>query len=465
MDNMEPMDIIQRESDTEFAIDLGDSSNTKFINSKRHHHRAPPIRSAPNTPYYFSNPPSPDFVVQSRSLPLDAQSLASWNTFPPPPVPRLDLDDVKRAFGKGLRDVEEFTDQHIQRSTALREVMEEAHGKAKEIEHEKESDKDSETIRKDRVLLAEVQRMYYAFASIEGCENYVSTRRRYSENLKAQSQKPPPMPSKAELLLGSDGPSPDTDLPRTSQLYFLGSPPKLYIIPFDKAVAAGLEDVDGSKPTPKSLPSTLQGEPPISQLCLPAAPFLFEPSPAPLNNGNIPDWFPLLKIPVNGDDLQSRWTNFLSFFGVLDKAIKLKYDLEKPKWDKKWHDPHPKWPHTHRALKGGWWKCRSGPDAPKAEAECRMCHKVTQLPNQPFNMEERHKEIMNAINEAMREVAEKDKAAVLAMLRQQDQQDKTSEYKLWVEEQQENKLKTPKKSVYHRTQGYNFLRGYEEPSP
>ncbi|KAI1205758.1 uncharacterized protein F4807DRAFT_274509 [Annulohypoxylon truncatum] len=471
VNKMEARDTTHKSS-AEFAIDLDDSSNGRFTISTRHYH-APPTRSAPSAPYYFSNVASEE-SGSNRSLSslIERPIWDGWQKYPPPPVPRLDLDDVKRAPGKGLRDVEEFTDQHIQRSTALREVMEETWSIAKEIEQERKSNKDKEknsdeipqdeTPQDDRVLFAEIRRMYYSFTSIEGCENYASIRRHYSESLKRRSQQPPRTPSTVERLLGSDGSLPKDDIPRSSQLYFLGSPPKLYIIPFDKATAAGLEDVDPSNSTHSSLPSALQVEAPQSELCLPAAPFLFGPSRSQPKNDNIPDWFPLLKIPVQGDDIESRWTNFLEAFGTVEKGIRLKDD--KPKWDKMWHEPHPKWQYEFRVKKGGWWKCQSGPDAPKVEAECRLCHKATKQSKQPTNLEERRKEIMDAINEAMKEVAEQDKAAALAMLRQEDQRDKASEYKLWVEEQQENRKKMPEKTAYHRTQSYTLLRGYEEPS-
>ncbi|KAI1461469.1 hypothetical protein F4805DRAFT_283929 [Annulohypoxylon moriforme] len=450
-------------AESEFAIDLDESSNGRCKISTRRY-RAPPTRTKPDLSYYI---PTRDIVLRPRSPINDESILDGWQTFPPPPVPRLDLDDVKIASGKGLRDVEEFMDEQIKRSTALRDAMEQALTRAKEIEHERDSNEDNKdgdkdaitTTQEDWVLLAEMRRMYYTFTSFEGCENHATIRRHYSEFLKHQSQQPPRTPSKMELLLGSDGSSTKTKLPQSSQLYFVGSPSKMYILPFDKAVAAGLEDVDGSKPALPSLPSALQVEPSQSGLCLPAAPFLFGPSPGKPNKVNIPEWFPFLKLPVQGDDPQSRWTNFLNTFSAFEKAIQLKDD--KPKWDKTWHEPSPKWQYQFRREKGGWWKCRSGPDAPKVEAECRLCHKATKLSKQSINLEERYKEMVDAVNEAMSKVAEKDKVAALEMLHQPDQQIETSKYRMWVEEQRENKQKMPLKTAYHRTQGYNLLRGYE----
>ncbi|KAI0888837.1 uncharacterized protein GGS22DRAFT_63591 [Annulohypoxylon maeteangense] len=458
-----------RKSCAEFSINLDDTSSNGRVTTSACHYHAHPTRSASDAPYHFPNTPSEDAITQSRPLHTEVPILDGWQTFPPPPVPRLDLDKVKRASGKGLRDVEEFTDQHIQQSIALCEAMGLACTKAKEIEHERESHKDKEkdndtkvSSQEDQVLFAEMRRMYYSFASLEGCENHASIRRHYSEFLKHQSQQPPRKPSKTERLLGSDGSSTNTDIPRNSQLYFLGSPPKMYIIPFDKAVAAGLEDVKGSNARVTSLPSVIKAEPSQSGLSLPAAPFLFQPSPSKPQNDNIPDWFPLLKIPVKGDDLQSRWTSFSNTFSALEKAMELKDD--KPKWDKTWHEPNPKWQFEFRVKKGGWWKCRSGPDAPKVEAECRLCHGATEPSKKTASLEERYKEMMDAINEAMREVAEKDKAAALSMLRQQGQHDEASQYKSWVEEQRKIKQRSAEKTAYRRTKGYNLLRGYEEPS-
>ncbi|XDG09626.1 hypothetical protein ABKA04_009241 [Annulohypoxylon sp. FPYF3050] len=433
------------------------------------HYNEPPRRTKPGVPSYSFNEPPEDIVVRPRPRPTDELPIYDgWQKFPPPPVPRLDLDDFESATGKELRDVEEFTDQHIQRSVAVREAMEQAWTKAKEIEYERELNEDlneerdmngSGTFQQDQVLLTEMERIYDSFTSFEGCEEHAALRRRYSETLKNRSKLPAQTASKVKLLLGGDGKLPNDDLPQSSQLYFLGSPPKMYIIPFDKAVAAGLEDVNGSKRTTSSLPNSLQTQSP--QSCLPSAPFLPGPPLSQPINENIPEWFSHLKIPVRGRGLQTRWANFLELFSTLDKGRKIE---EKPKWDKVWHEPDPKWQFEFRRKSGGWWRCRSGPDAPKVEAECRPCRKASEPSTQSPSLEERYREIMDAINEAMGEVAEKDKAAALETLRHQHQEDKTTKYKLWLEDQQETRQKMPKKMAYHRTQGYSLLRGYEGPS-
>ncbi|KAI1099908.1 hypothetical protein F4804DRAFT_65893 [Jackrogersella minutella] len=458
--------------------------------------------------YYFSAAPFQDLTIIYRTPCPTSQRITGWHAFPPRPLPRLDLVEPKRATGKGLLDVEEFIDGHIKRSTALQEAMHQVkecrislrgqasndpHGLLEPLENRQlgsdeapdvstqpstrtktekvslavppDNEEDAE---KDQLLLAEMQRMFCAFTSIEHCENHASACHRASENLEREQQLPPRTPSKAELLFGSDGSSPEPGLPTDSQLYFVGSPMKACMMPFDKAVEAGLENLGGKKPRSPSIPSTLEVASPSSQTSLPAAPFLFKPPPGPPNNNDlIPEWFPLLKIPVEGCDLASRWKTFLAYLITLEK--KAKEDEKKPKWDKMWHDADPKWPQPHRAKKGGWWKCRSGPGAPKAEAQCYLCHaglsqrRRARQQEDPENAEEKYKEMMDAIDEAMKQVAEKDKAAALEMLRRRDQNPDTED-QLWLEDTQKSNRASAEKKVYQRSRNYSLLRGYEWPA-
>ena len=53
-------------------------------------------------------------------------------------------------------------------------------------------------------------------------------------------------------------------------------------------------------------------------------------------------------------------------------------------WDKVHHEEHPVWKALgHRG--GGWWRCRTGLYAPRAEQNCQECHvkypPETELPN------------------------------------------------------------------------------------
>ncbi|KAK3940641.1 hypothetical protein QBC46DRAFT_121591 [Diplogelasinospora grovesii] len=46
---------------------------------------------------------------------------------------------------------------------------------------------------------------------------------------------------------------------------------------------------------------------------------------------------------------------------------------EKKVWSKEWHEPNKHWPYEKWRKRGGWWACRSGPEASPAERACRVC--------------------------------------------------------------------------------------------
>lgn len=47
-------------------------------------------------------------------------------------------------------------------------------------------------------------------------------------------------------------------------------------------------------------------------------------------------------------------------------------DPSKPRWDLEWHESDAEWVAAGR--REGWWRCRSGPEAPPVERNCRVCH-------------------------------------------------------------------------------------------
>ncbi|OTA63816.1 hypothetical protein K449DRAFT_34286 [Hypoxylon sp. EC38] len=420
---------------TGVTMDLDDTSNIRISISMRNHD-APPTRTALNAPYYAPTPPS------SRN------PLAGWVAYPPQPAP--DFEDVssKRPLGE-MPDIELFTYRHVEQSTALREWMEQLK-EARESLGSERRDRKMERLReywkisveapdvasraaaqfrarqisrlaihrqddieKDRELLSELLRTYEAFLSVEKAESYISARRRASEILASrhQQQPQPRELSRTERLLGSDGSAPlDHGLSTDVQLYFVGSPLQLYKIPFADAVAAGIEDV-GISPLPLSqvLPQAV--------VPLPGA---HSPPVRPVSNQPrnlmVPDWFAFYKMRDAEEDPETGWKNLLNSIGNLENTIKQNDASERPKWDKEWHEPHPSWPYEHRRKHGGWWKCRSGRDAPRVEAWCMLCHKdePSTLDNtaQTSDPKEQLKTIMDAIDEAMREVAKRDKVAV-----------------------------------------------------
>ncbi|KAI5868623.1 hypothetical protein GGS23DRAFT_39949 [Durotheca rogersii] len=433
-------------------------------------------------------------------------------TFPPQVVPQYEPLDFTDAPETPLGDVEVLTDAYIEQSTALRrwawrknedrkllrsvkqdrkqtgmlEVYRRvsiqapnlptrllAQAMAEEIQDEMTPDY-KRIARQDRMLLDELQHTFTMFVDIKSYEDHAATRQCALE-LRRQQEHPPYKPeprrrepSKAVRLFGSYVflPSHST-LPADNRLYFWGSPLEVVNMTFDEAVVAGVEDLGDSQVSlaPNSPPVPPSGSPgPL--LLLADAMFPFEEHLGPaLDRSRIPDWFLFLedteKLGVAGKDSQGRWNRLLNQIVTLQKDIESGKNGEKPKstWDKEWHEPSPQWPLPHRQQKGGWWKCRLGPDAPAAERECHICHDGSAQLKQPrpeADPEEILAEILDAIAKAMKLVADKDKRVIAERSRQLENGFG------------EQFLKEVHESIYappddgSRRQPYSLLRGYED---
>jgi hypothetical protein len=145
----------------------------------------------------------------------------------------------------------------------------------------------------------------------------------------------------------------------------------------------------------------------------------------------IPDWFPVLNargtMHLSGDDDETRLLVLMNRIAYLYQQVEGDAQGQGPKkkWDMHFHEPSLRWEYEHQREKGGWWMCRSGDEAPQAERECNKCHrtlKAAATSSEPEDYPEfdSHAEhynwIMSEIKEAMREVADQDKQAILARL-------------------------------------------------
>lgn len=87
----------------------------------------------------------------------------------------------------------------------------------------------------------------------------------------------------------------------------------------------------------------------------------------------LPDWFPSEDYGPG-----EAWTAFNELNNQILRLESLERgDRTIPKpWDKVYHDDHPVWRSLGygSAGGGGWWRCRRGPEAPKAEQKCYDCH-------------------------------------------------------------------------------------------
>ena len=131
----------------------------------------------------------------------------------------------------------------------------------------------------------------------------------------------------------------------------------------------------------------------------------------------IPDWFTILdlknSLELARNTTMDRFKELLLI--VKNASAESRRELETPveeknkKFDKEYHDPSPDWPTIKQRVRGGWWRCRTGPDATSAELRCRACHprglprRATQPEPAPRTATEDFNVIMNEINKAMTE--------------------------------------------------------------
>ncbi|KAI1763779.1 hypothetical protein GGR53DRAFT_467059 [Hypoxylon sp. FL1150] len=146
-------------------------------------------------------------------------------------------------------------------------------------------------------------------------------------------------------------------------------------------------------------------------------PDLTRTNPAQIQPPPIPDWFYILReklteLVPGGNDV----VTFQNLLNLIDN-LQLEVDYcnqrgDAKSWDKVWHDPDNKWPHEFQRLKGGWWRCRSGPEAPKVERRCPACHAKSEKTLPHSNPQEDLHRLMESILASMKDVAKVDQAAV-----------------------------------------------------
>jgi len=161
----------------------------------------------------------------------------------------------------------------------------------------------------------------------------------------------------------------------------------------------------------------------------------------------VPDWFLVFRarrlLSLMADGEVSQYRELMNKVNQLEDKISLgewkaKNGIEVKHFDKEWHDPGTRFGPTERLReRGGWWRCRSEAGATPSELACPQCHRAepeAASPNEdgppsnlpkikyeaPMSLEtakRKHKEIMDLIQQCVREFGEQDKAIVLARLR------------------------------------------------
>ncbi|KAI9651173.1 hypothetical protein NHQ30_001210 [Ciborinia camelliae] len=139
----------------------------------------------------------------------------------------------------------------------------------------------------------------------------------------------------------------------------------------------------------------------------------------------LPEWF-------STEGVDKPWANFMQMvnhwvlLSEIEQGYTHKENPERPIWNLEYHDTHSKWKQIGRSRgRGGWWKCRKGPDATRAERSCRVCTSKYAVENDD---EERAKRLNTTVEECKAKIEDwvtemvkkgglRDKEAVLAMWR------------------------------------------------
>lgn len=158
----------------------------------------------------------------------------------------------------------------------------------------------------------------------------------------------------------------------------------------------------------------------------------------------VPEWFTILDgkgiIELRSPSPMERFEELITMIGrpPADSSEKRKESPPERPFDKEYHEPNRVWPLPKWRIRGGWWKCRSGPEASPAERRCKLCHPtpgdrkpgsaaanhatLAPAPTRPTDAETR-KTVMEEIEKAMAEAHKRDNVRLKARL-QEEQEEK-----------------------------------------
>ncbi|GAB1318839.1 hypothetical protein MFIFM68171_09049 [Madurella fahalii] len=156
----------------------------------------------------------------------------------------------------------------------------------------------------------------------------------------------------------------------------------------------------------------------------------------------VPEWFTILDgkgiVELRGLSPIDRFEELINTIGrpPAGSSGKQKETTLKQPFAKEYHEPNRAWPLPKWRIRGGWWRCRSGPEASAAEKNCKLCHPVpsrkksgsaattsaTPAPTRPTDAET-HEMVMREIEKAMAEAHKRDNVRLRARL-QEEQEEK-----------------------------------------
>lgn len=163
--------------------------------------------------------------------------------------------------------------------------------------------------------------------------------------------------------------------------------------------------------------------------------------PGPSADGvvtEIPAWFTILD--AKGTIALSAPTPLGRFKELLHRIGTSSYTAREEQWlrdsrpemltpAKEYHEPDDGWATAKQRARGGWWTCRSGPDAPWAERNCEVCHSAEAEAEaalgasiDPRAFRDRYQHISDEVEKAMAEANVRDRLMLKHTL-EQDRQD------------------------------------------
>jgi hypothetical protein len=94
----------------------------------------------------------------------------------------------------------------------------------------------------------------------------------------------------------------------------------------------------------------------------------------------VPAWFSVIekggKYGFFAITYKAKYLEFMSRIQKLERMVEAKNDPNcQGNNEFHYHQPNYFWPSKKQRERGGWWKCRSGLEAPPPERECCICHK------------------------------------------------------------------------------------------
>jgi hypothetical protein len=135
----------------------------------------------------------------------------------------------------------------------------------------------------------------------------------------------------------------------------------------------------------------------------------------------LPKWFPAQLLARPWDTYRRLINELVALDEKSQEQRDRGQDPNKPRWDLEWHEADAEWVAAGRHE--GWWKCRSGPDAPPVERHCRVCHRVRGPGEQALTVaeedemrEERKKVLQGFIDQQVKMFGEMDKEIALAKI-------------------------------------------------